>query len=74
MLEIGCIWGSVKLPWQPKCCCEYNGLYAEMLLEHQLSTSSSNLLLQTSEAFKKFSGSGKCITVSNHLNIYKTIV
>ena len=38
-----------------------------MLLQHRLSTSSSNLLQQTSKPFIKFSWNGKWKTVSNHL-------
>ena len=37
--------------------------------QHRLLTSSSNLLLQTSKPFIKFSWNGKWKTVSNHLNI-----
>ena len=68
ILEIGCIWGPVRLPWQPKCQWEYKSWWVERLLQHQLSTSNSNLLLQTSKPFIKFSCNGKWKTVSIYLN------
>ena len=43
-------------------------------MQHRLSTSSSNLLLQTSKPFIKFSWNGKWKTVSNHLKIIKNNV
>ena len=45
-------------------------LKVERFLHHRLPTSSSNLLLQMSKPFVKFSCNGKWKTVSNHLNVH----